>query len=63
MIMGMTLRDQVLGNLALALQGIGRHLLALNIKGVKHRNGHLNLVGTFEFFIVFYRQGPHFFWV
>ena len=61
--MGMTFRDQVLGNLALGQQRIGRHILALNIDGIKQGDGHLDLIGAFEFFIVFYRKGTHFFWV
>jgi len=63
MIMGMTFRDQIVGNLALGQQRIGRHILALNIDAVKQRDGHLDLIGAFEFFIVFYGQSPHFFWV
>jgi hypothetical protein len=63
MIMGMTLRDQVLGNLALGQQSIGGHILALKMEGVKHGDGHLDFVGTFDFFFVFYGQGTDFFWV
>ena len=63
MIMGMTLLDQVVGDLAPGQQGIGRDIPALNIDGVKQRDGHLDLVGAFDFFIVFYRQGTDFFWV
>ena len=63
MIMSMALRDQVLGNLALSQQRIGGHLLALNLDGVKHGDGHLDFIGAFKFFVIVYRQGPHFFWV
>jgi len=62
MIMGMALRNQVLGNLALGQQSIGGHILALNIDGVKEGNGHLDLVGALQFVTVFGRQGTHFFW-
>ena len=63
MIMGMTLLDQVLGYLALGQQSIGRHILALNIDGIKQWDSHFDLVGAFEFFMVFYGQGTDFFWV
>ena len=63
MVMSLTLRDQIAGELALGQQGIGGNILALNIDGIKQRDGHLNLVGTFDFFIVFYRHSAHFFWV
>jgi hypothetical protein len=63
MIMGMTLLDQVLGDFALGQQSIGRHILALNIDGIKKRDSHLDLVGAFDFFMVFYGQGTDFFWV
>jgi hypothetical protein len=62
MIMGMTLLDQVVGDLALGQQSIGRDILALNIDGIEYGDGHLDLVGAFDFFIVFYRQGTDFFW-
>jgi hypothetical protein len=61
--MGMTLLDQVLGQLALGQQGIGGHILALNIDGLQQGDGHLDLVGAFDFFLVFYGQGANFFWV
>jgi len=35
MIMGMTFRNQILSNLALGQQSIDRHILALNIDGVR----------------------------
>ena len=63
MIMGMTFLDQVLGELALGQQGISRHILALNIDGIKQWDSHFDLVGAFDFFIVFYGQGTDFFWV
>jgi len=63
MIMGMALGDQVVGDLALGQQSIGCQILALKIDGFKQGNGHLDLVGAFDLFIVFYRKGSHFFWV
>ena len=63
MIMGMTLGNQILSNLALGQEGIGRNVLALQIEGFEQGDGHFDLVGAFEFFIVFYGQSPHFFWV
>jgi hypothetical protein len=62
MIMSLALPDQVIGYLALGQQSIGSNILALNIDGIQQWDGHLNLVGTFDFFIVFYRQGTDFFW-
>jgi hypothetical protein len=47
----------------LGQQSIGRHVLALNIDGIEQRDSHLDLVGAFDFFIVFYGQGTDFFWV
>ena len=35
MIMGMTFRDQIVGELALGQQGIGRYILALEIDGYR----------------------------
>lgn len=52
-IVGMTLRDQRVGYLALGQESIGRYILPLNIEGLKQGEGHLNLVGAFEFFILF----------
>jgi hypothetical protein len=63
MIMGMTLLDQVVGYLTLGQQSIGRNILTFNIDGIKQWDSHLDLVGAFEFFIVFYGQGTDFFWV
>jgi len=62
MIVGMTLSDQVLRDLALGQQCIGSHILALNINGIKQGNSHFDLVRAFGIFMVLYRQGTHFFW-
>ena len=62
--MRLAFADQVVGKLALGQQGIGGHPFALNIDGLQQRDGHLDLVGTLEFFrTCYYRQGRHFFWV
>lgn len=62
--MGLTFGNQVLGDLALGQSRFRRdcHILALNIDGIQQRDGHLDFIGAFEFLIVFYGQGPHFFW-
>ena len=62
MIVGMTLSDQVLRDLALGQQCIGSHILALNINGIKQGDSHFDLVRAFGIFMVLYRQGTHFFW-
>ena len=62
MIMGMTIRDEVIRDLTLGQKSIGRHILALDINGVKQGDGHLDFVRAFDVFGVFYRQGAHFFW-
>ena len=62
MIVGMTLSDKVVRDLALGQQSIGSHILALNINGIEQGDGHLDLVRAFGIFEVFYRQGAHFFW-
>jgi uncharacterized protein (UPF0303 family) len=53
MIIDMTLLDQIFGYLALGQKGIGGHILALNIEGLKQRDDHLDLVGAFDFFLIF----------
>ena len=63
MVMRLALPNQVVGQLALGQQGIGTDLLARNVDGIQQGNGHLNLVGAFDFFTVRYGQGAHFFWV
>ena len=63
MVVGLSLRDQILGQLTLRQQGIGANILALNINGIQQRDGHLDLVGAFDFFTIFYWQGANFFWV
>lgn len=54
--------DQIFGDLALGQQGIRCNFFALNIDGIKQRDGGFDLVGALDPFIV-YGQGTHFFWV
>lgn len=62
-VMSFTPPDQIVGDLALGQEGISGDILILNIDGIKQRDGGLDFVGAFDFFIVFYRQGAYFFWV
>jgi len=59
----LSLCDQILGQLALRQQGIGANILALDIDRFQERDSYLDLVGAFDFFTIFYRQGTNFFWV
>jgi hypothetical protein len=61
-VMSVALVDQVCGDLALSQQGIGGNFFALNIYGIKKRDGGLDFVGTLDGLVV-YRQGAYFFWV
>jgi hypothetical protein len=61
-VMSVAFFDQVGGDLALSQQGVGGNFFALNIDGVKERDGGLDFIGTFEGFVV-YRQRAYFFWV
>jgi hypothetical protein len=54
--------DEVLRDLPLGEQGIRGDVLALDVDGVKKRDGRFDLVGPFGFFIG-YPQTPYFFWV
>jgi hypothetical protein len=47
----------------LGQQSVGGHILALKVDGIEHGDGHLDFVGAFDFFFVFYGQGADFFWV
>jgi len=49
-IVGFTLRDQILGQGALGEQGVGDDVFSLDVDRLEHRYGHLDLVGTFDFF-------------
>ena len=60
-VMGLTFSDQVVGELALGQEGIGGNVFALDIDGIKERDGHLDLVGVLDLFITFYGQEATFF--
>jgi hypothetical protein len=63
MVVSLSLCDKIFGQFALRQQGIGAHVLALDIDSVQQRDGHLDFVCAFDFFAIFYRQGTNFFWV
>jgi hypothetical protein len=54
--MSFTVFDQIVGDLALGQQGIGGNIFALNIDGVKQRDGGFDFVGAFDF-VILYGQG------
>jgi len=60
--MRFTLADQIVGDLALGQQGIRGNIFALNIDGIKQRDGGFDFVGALNF-LVGYGQGTYFFWV
>jgi len=62
-VMRVTLLDQILGDLALGQKGIGGNFFALDIDGLKERDGGFDFVGAFEFFTALCGQGAYFFWV
>ncbi len=62
-IMGFTVTDQIVGDLALGQQGIGGNILTLDIDGIQQRDGCLDFIGALDFFMSLYRQGAYFFWV
>jgi len=61
--MGVTLPDQVVGDVALGQKGIGGNIFVLNIDGIQQRDDGLDFVGALEFIAIFYGQGTDFFWV
>ena len=61
-VMSFTLPDQIVGDLALGQQSIGGNLFALDIDGIKQRDGGLDFVGALNL-LVGYGQGTYFFWV
>ena len=61
-VMSFTVPDQIVGDLALGQQGIGGNIFALNIDGIKERDGGLDFVGALNL-LVGYGQGAYFFWV
>lgn len=50
------------GDVPLGEKGISSDVLALDVDGIKERNGCLDLVGLFDFFAC-YPEAAHFFWV
>jgi len=61
--MGVTLPDQVIGDVALGQKGIGGNIFALNIAGLQQRDDGLDFVGALELIAIIYGQGTDFFWV
>lgn len=61
-VMSAAILNQILGNAALGQQGIGGNIFALNIDGLKQRDGGLDFVGALELLVVC-GQGAYFFWV
>jgi hypothetical protein len=53
------LSDQIVGDLALGQEGIGGNIFALNIDGIKQRDGGLDFVGAFNL-LVGCGQGTYF---
>jgi hypothetical protein len=62
-VMGVTLPDHVIGDVALGQQGIGGDILALDIDGLQQGDGGFDFVGAFEFIARRYGQSADFFWV
>ena len=50
-VMGLSVLNQVGGELALGQPRIGGDVLALDLDGIQQRGGHLNLVGLLAFLI------------
>ena len=61
--MSFTIPDHIVGDRALGQEGIGGDIFALNIDGIKERDGGFDFVGAFEFFTALYGEGIDFFWV
>ena len=62
-VVGLALSDEVLCDAALGQLGIGGDILVLDVDGIEEGDGHLDLVGLFEFLTIFEGKGAHFFWV
>ncbi len=60
--MSSSVYDYIVGDFVLGQQGIGGNIFALNIYGIKQRDGGLDFVGTFGF-LIGYWQATYFFWV
>jgi hypothetical protein len=61
-VMSVTVPDQIVGDRALGQEGIGGNIFALNIDGIKKRDGGFDFVGAFNL-LVGHGQGTYFFWV
>jgi hypothetical protein len=61
-VMSVTVPDQIVGDRALGQEGIGGNIFALNIDGIKKRDGGFDFVGAFNL-LVGDGQGTYFFWV
>lgn len=61
-VMGLTLPDHIVGDLALVQQGIAGNIFVPNIDGIQQRDDGFDFVGTFNL-LVGYGQGTYFFWV
>jgi hypothetical protein len=62
-VMGVTLPDQVIGDMPLGQKGIGGNIFALDIDRIQQRDGGFDFVGALEFIASRYGQGSDFFWV
>lgn len=62
-VMGVTLPDQVIGDMPLGQKGIGGNIFALDIDGIQQRDGGFDFVGALELIVRRYGQGADFFWV
>ncbi len=62
-VMGLSIFDQIVGELALGQQRIGAYGFAFNVDSLKQWNRHLDLVGLLDFVTIAYRQSADFFWV
>ena len=61
-VMGLTLPDHIVGDLALVQQSIAGNIFALNIDGIQQGDGGFDFIGAFNL-LVGYGQGTYFFWV
>lgn len=61
-IMGVTILNQIVCDLALGQEGICGNVFAFDIDGVKEWDSGLDFVGAFEFIAAFYGQRADFFW-
>src|ERR1700674_422253 len=63
-IVGAALDHEVIGQLPLGQQSIGRDVLVVKVDGRQQRDGHRDFVGSLPFIgVAVYGQGTDFFWV